>query len=77
MVNNLLNGPYRIGGLVDYDDSDPNSRGPFVIIVSDYVDGNVADVYGETIVKAEKMAKSIVGLLNTIENVKRGGKSNV
>lgn len=52
---------YYIAG--EYDDED-NERGPFVVICSHFLDGNVADVYGETIEEAREMAQTIVDLLN-------------
>lgn len=52
---------YYIGS--EHEDSD---RGPFVVILSYYVDGNIADVYGETIEEARAMAQRIVDLLNGV-----------
>lgn len=52
---------YYIAG--EYDDED-NERGPFVVICSICIDGNVADVYGETLEDARDKAQLIVDLLN-------------
>jgi len=50
---------YYIAG--EHEDSE---RGPFVVICSHFIDGNIADVYGETIEEAREMAQTIVDLLN-------------
>lgn len=47
----------------EHDDED-SERGPFVVICSHQIDGNVADVYGETLTEARQMAELIVELLN-------------
>jgi hypothetical protein len=52
---------YYIAGEYDIEDDE---RGPFVVICSHYIDGNVADVYGETLDEAREKAQQIVDLLN-------------
>lgn len=55
---------FHIGELCDYDESDPHSRGPFVPVLSNHVDGNICDVYGETPLDAMSQAHRIAYLLN-------------
>lgn len=55
---------YYIAGEYDIED---NQRGPFVVICSHSIDGNVADVYGETMADARDKAQLIVDLLNHAE----------
>jgi hypothetical protein len=50
---------YYIAG--EHEDTE---RAPFVVICSRWIDGNIADVYGESIEEARDMAQAIVDLLN-------------
>lgn len=43
---------------------DDEERGPFAIICSHGIDGNVADVYGESIEEAEETARRIISICN-------------
>ena len=47
-------------------ENEDDERGPFVVILSYYTDGNVADVYGETLEEARATAQRIVDLLNGV-----------
>lgn len=49
-----------IAGTHEGDENDENDRGPFAVICSHSVDGNICDVYGETLEKAEKTATEII-----------------
>lgn len=57
---------YYIASEHEYDSEAPDSRGPFVVICSRYIDGDVADVYGETMADARDQAQLIVDLLNRV-----------
>ena len=61
MTNKELGELYLDGVVLDVE------RGPFAIICSRGIDGNIADVYGETPEEAERAARHIIRAVNSCE----------
>jgi len=65
MTNKALWEGLRILGEHDFDENDPESRGPFVVLGNpEQVDGNVMDVYGETLEQARQFAAEILAMVS-------------
>lgn len=59
---------YYFDGTHEYNEDDPDDRGNFAIIMAHGVDGNVADVYGETVEDAERTARQIISVMNFLRD---------
>ena len=65
MTNRALWKGLRVLGECDFDETDPNSRGPFVSIGNlEVIDGAVMEVYGETLEEARELAAEILAMIS-------------
>jgi hypothetical protein len=59
---------FYISGVVSEEDSE---RGPFAVVCSHYVDGNLMDVYGEDAEHAEAMAQAVIAKMDASAEIER------